>query len=439
MTYKTTPTTRMEPEDRTAIPPEVRRSLQKRWYYLLPVIFVTYSLAYLDRANYGFGAAAGLASTLHITDSRASLLGAMFFLGYFAFQVPGATFARKHSATLLVFIGLIAWGILAALTGIIRDYWLLVLDRWLLGIAESMVFPVMLLLLTRWFTRAERSRANALFILGNPITVLWMSAITGYLIHSFGWQKTFVIEGVPAVVWSVAWVAVVRDRPSGAMWITPGAAAFLEQQLALEQLSVAPVQAVRSALLRSDVLLLSALYFFWSLGVYGFVLWLPAIVKQASSLSIQSTGLLAAIPYLVAVILMLVVSHISDKRLSRESLVWPFLLTAGITLLGSCLFAQRSFTVAFVCLTLAGACMYAPYGAFFAMIPERVPRNVVAEVLALINSVGALGGFFGSYFVGVLRSVTGSPRAGYLLMSAALVCSALLLLCLPPLKSLRDS
>jgi nitrate/nitrite transporter NarK len=223
------------------------------------------------------------------------------------------------------------------------------------------------------------------------------------------------------------------------MWITPGAAAFLEQQLALEQLSVAPVQAVRSALLRSDVLLLSALYFFWSLGVYGFVLWLPAIVKQASSLSIQSTGLLAAIPYLVAVVLMLVVSHISDKRLSRESLVWPFLLTAGITLLGSCLFAQRSFTVAFVCLTLAGACMYAPYGAFFAMIPERVPRNVVAEVLALINSVGALGGFFGSYFVGVLRSVTGSPGAGYLLVCAGLVFSALLLLCLPPLKSLRDS
>ena len=410
-------------------------SLRKRWLYLLPAVFVTYSLAYLDRANYGFGAAAGLATTLHITDKQASLLGSLFFLGYFAFQVPGAAFARKRSASRLVFFALIAWGSLAALTGVVRTFWLLALVRLLLGIAESLIFPAMLLLLTRWFTRAERSRANSILILGNPVTVLWMSAITGYLIQGFGWQKTFIIEGVPSILWAVVWILFVRDKPSEAKWMTSDAKAFLEKQLAEEQLTVAPVRSVRTALLRGDVLLLSAQYFFWSLGVYGFVLWLPTIVRQGSAFAMGKTGLLSALPYLAAIILMLLVSQASDKTLKRKSLVWPFLLISGVALLGSFLFAQKSFTIAFICLIVGGGCMYAPYGPFFAIVPERVPRNVTAEVLALINSCGALGGFFGSYFVGFLQAATGNSRAGYLLMALSLVFSAMLLLCLRPAPS----
>ena len=118
--------------------------LRRRWLYLLPVVFVTYSLAYLDRANYGFGAAAGLAQSLNISSSRSALLGSLFFLGYFFFQVPGAAYARRKSVSRLVFYSLICWGVLAALTGVIRVFWLLALDRLLLGVAESLIFPGML-------------------------------------------------------------------------------------------------------------------------------------------------------------------------------------------------------------------------------------------------------------------------------------------------------
>ena len=189
-----------------------RAGLRRRWLYLLPAVFITYSLAYLDRANYGFGAAAGLAKTLNISNSRSALLGALFFLGYFFFQVPGAAFAQRKSVSWLVFSSLVCWGLLAALTGIIREFWLLALDRLLLGVAESLIFPAMLILLTNWFTRAERSRANTILILGNPITVLWMSAFTGYLIKAVGWQMAFVLEGLPSVLWACAWLMVVRDR-----------------------------------------------------------------------------------------------------------------------------------------------------------------------------------------------------------------------------------
>jgi sugar phosphate permease len=402
-------------------------NLRKRWWYLLPAVFITYSLAYLDRANYGLGAAAGLARSLHITDKQNSLLAALFFLGYFIFQVPGAAFARKHSPTRVIFLSLIIWGVLASLTGVLHQFWWLAADRFLLGIAESIVFPAMLFLLTQWFTRTERSRANTVLILGNPVTVLWMSAITGYLIKILGWRKTFIIEGIPAICWAIVWILIARDRPSKARWVTPEAAELLEKQLALEQLTIAPVEAVRKALLRRDVLLLSFQYFCWSLGVYGFVLWLPTIVRQAGALSIEMTGLLSAIPYLAAVLLMLRVSHISDRTLKRESLVWPFLLTAGVALSGSFVLAGKSFIFGFVCLIIAGACMYAPYGPFFAIVPERVPSNVTAEVLALINSFGALGAFVGSYLVGFLQAVTGDARASYMLMSISLVCSALLI------------
>src|SRR5580698_6488214 len=213
----------------------VESALRRRWWYLLPAVFVTYSLAYLDRANYGFGAAAGMAATLQITDKQASLLSGLFFLGYLAFQLPGAAFARKHSASKLVFVALIAWGSFAALTGVIKIFWLLAVDRFLLGVAESVILPAMLVLLTHWFTSAERSRANTVLILGNPVTVLWMSVITGFLIEGFGWQKTFIIEGLPSVVWAVVWIVLVSDRPTQARWMTREAAEHLEGALAEEQ------------------------------------------------------------------------------------------------------------------------------------------------------------------------------------------------------------
>jgi len=414
----------------STISADVEAGLRRRWLYLLPAVFVTYSLAYLDRANFGFGMAAGLAATLHISGNQQAVLAGVFFLGYFLFQIPGAVLANRYGVRRLVFGALLGWGVFAALTGVIHEFWLLALDRFLLGVMESLVFPVMLHLLTRWFTRSERSRANTILLLGNPVTVLWMSAITGFLIQHFGWQKTFVLEGLPSIVWAMIWIVFVRDRPREARWITAETADELERRIIRDRPAFTPAVSVRATLLRGDVILLSVMYFFWSLGVYGFVLWLPAIVQRGASLSMEKTGLLAAIPYLVAVVLMLIVAYIADRKMRRESLVWPFLLVSGLASLGSFSLAQRSFPLAFACLVIAGGCMYAPYGPFFAIIPERVPHNVTAEVMAMVNSCGALGGFVGSYLVGLLQTLTGNDRAGFLMMSLSLMVSAALLLLL---------
>ncbi len=405
--------------------------MRRRWFYLLPAVFVTYSLAYLDRANYGFGAAAGLAKTLNISNSRSAFLGSLFFLGYFFFQVPGVAYARRRSASRLIFYSLIGWGLLAALTGVIRQFWLLALDRFLLGVAESLIFPAMLILLTNWFTREERSRANTILILGNPITVLWMSAATGYLIRSVGWQMAFVLEGIPSVAWAFVWLLVVRDLPGQVSWLSRDCCDRIASDLAWEQRAMPVTSGFVAALRRPSVLLLCIQFFCWSVGLYGFVLWLPTIILAGRTQGIETVGLLSAAPYLLAIVLMVLVAYASDRTQSRKRFVWPFLVLSGAALFGSYLTAS-SFWWAYGFLILAGGCMYAPYGPFWAIIPEMLPKSVAGEVLALVNSCGALGAFAGSWLVGLLQALTGNSRAGFLLMSGALIVSGAIIFFLRP-------
>jgi sugar phosphate permease len=414
------------PSSEVEMSARVQAELRKRWFYIVPAVFVTYSLAYVDRANYGFGAAAGLAETLHISSSRSALLGSLFFLGYFIFQIPGAAYARKRSARLLIFFALVGWGILASLTGLIHSFWLLALDRLLLGAAESFVLPGMLILLTGWFTRAERSRTNTLLILGNPVTVLWMSAATGYIIRAVGWQMAFVIEGVPSIVWAFIWLIVIRDKPQQADWMSEPSCDYLTESLAWEQVQLSSASNVRSTLLRPVVIVLSMQYFLWSVGVYGFVLWLPTVIQKGAARGIAITGLLSAIPYLVAILLMLLVSYFSDRTLQRKQFVWPFLAFSGLALLGSYFTVGISFWWAYGFLILAGGCMYAPYGPFFAIIPEMLPKSVAGEATALINSFGGLGAFVGSWLVGLLAARTGNSKAGFLLMSVSLMAAGII-------------
>ncbi|MHB2021450.1 MAG: MFS transporter [Candidatus Xenobia bacterium] len=150
------------------------------------------------------------------------------------------------------------------------------------------------------------------------------------------------------------------------------------------------------------------------------MLWLPTIVKHGAAIGIGATGLLTALPYLIACGLMMAVSVASDRLQQRERFVWPFLLLAGISFLASWLLAGVSFWIAYVCLAVAGACMYAPCGPFFALIPEQVPRPVAGQTIGLVKGAGALGGFVGSWGVGWLNA-TLSPQAAFLAMAAILI------------------
>ena len=400
--------------------------IPSRWYRLIPVAFITYSLAYLDRANFGFAAAGEMSKDLHITSSESSLLGSLFFLGYFFFQIPGANYAGNKSAKKLIFWSLILWGALAMATGLINNISILYINRFMLGVVESAVMPAMLILLSRWFTKSERSRANTFLILGNPATILWMSILSGYLIHAVGWRWMFILEGLPAILWAFFWWGLINDKPGDATWLTQTEKETLASALKKEQETIKPVKNYLAAFKSKAVILLCAQYALWSIGVYGFVMWLPSIIKAAPQMSIIKTGWLSSFPYLFAIIGMLCVSYFSDKTLNRKIFVWPFLLIAALAFYASYLIGANNFQISFVLLIIAGTAMYAPYGPFFAIITEILPANVTAGAIALINSSGALGSFAGSYLVGYLNGATGGFSASYIFMAGSLFISAIL-------------
>lgn len=399
---------------------------KSRWYRLIPIAFVTYSLAYLDRANFGFGAASGMATDLQITPTMTSLLGSLFFLGYFFFQVPGAIYAENRSARKLIFWSLILWGGLAVATGVVSNVNTLIVIRFMLGVVESAVMPSMLLFLSRWFTKAERSRANTFLILGNPATILWMSILSGYLIKAVGWRWMFILEGLPAIIWAFFWWRLVADNPRDANWLTEAEKQAVENRLHQEQQGIKPVKNYVEAFKSRLVILLGLQYALWSIGVYGFVMWLPSILNAAPDMTIVKTGWLSSVPYLLAIVAMLSASHFSDKTLNRKLFVWPFLLVGALAFYGSYLVGTSNFWLSFTLLVIAGGAMYAPYGPFFAIIPEMMPKNVAGGAMALINSLGALGSFAGSYIVGYLNGSTGGFGASYVFMAGSLLLAALI-------------
>jgi sugar phosphate permease len=286
--------------------------------------------------------------------------------------------------------------------------------------------PAMLILLSNWFTKEERSRANTFLILGNPATVLWMSILSGYLINALGWRWMFILEGLPAVVWAFFWWRLVQDQPEKAPWLTKPEKEALTHQLQAEQQGLKPVKNYGEAFRSRTVIVLSVQYALWSIGVYGFVMWLPSIIKAAPDMDMIETGWLAAVPYVLAIAGMLGASYFSDKTGNRKAFVWPFLLLGAGAFYGSYLTGTHNFWLSFGLLVVAGGAMYTPYGPFFAIIPEVLPRNVAGGAMALINSMGALGSFAGSYLVGYLNATTGGFGASYLFMAGSLFLAAVL-------------
>ncbi len=231
----------------------------------------------------------------------------------------------------------------------------------------------------------------------------------------------FILEGVPSIIWAFVWLKLANDRPKSAKWLNSKEKAALEGALADEQKEIKEVRNYRDAFKSKPVVYLGLQYFFWSIGVYGFVMWLPSIIKAAPNMGIVETGWLSSIPYVLATILMLAASYYSDKLLMRKAFVWPFLLVGAVAFYGSYLIGTSNFWLSFVLLVIAGGAMYAPYGPFFAIVPELLPRNVAGGAMALINSMGALGSFVGSYVVGFLNGATGSFAASYIFMAGSLV------------------
>ena len=392
---------------------------------LVPFLFLLYIVAYLDRVNVAFASlqmneAIGL-------SARAYGRGAgIFFLSYVLFEIPSNVILARVGARLWIARIMITWGLVSSGMMFVKTASGFYSMRFLLGAAEAGFFPGIIFYLTRWFPERERARTVASFmtavvvagIVGGPISGALLSLHGAWGLE--GWQWLFLIEGLPAMLLGFVVLAVLTDRPEEASWLTAGERSALSKCLAEESTGrLARAQTVGGAMLSGRVWLLAVVYFTIPVALYGMGFWLPQILKAASGGSNLEVGLLSAIPYVLGAVGMVVTARHSDRTGERR---WHVALAA---LVGGAAFAASAFVGALVpsvvLLSVAMLGLASMFGPFWTLATSSVGGLGAAAGIALVNSVGNVGGFVGPDLLGYVRDTTQSFSAGLVGIGAILV------------------
>ena len=414
----------------TATSPVESKVVRKLMWRLLPFLFVLYIIAYLDRTNVSF-AFLQMRNQLALNDRAYGLGAGVFFAGYFLFQLPSNLIlarvgARRWIAGIMMLWGLVSAAMIFA-TGP-RSFYLL---RFLLGAAEAGFFPGMILYLKNWFPASARGRAVALFMTAAPLSGVIGGPISGALLGVHwsglsGWQWLFLIEGIPAVVFGGVVMLVLSERPESATWLADEERLLLAGILAAERQAASTSPNLKTAFTHPGVWILCSVYFGLTCCVYGITLWLPSVIRSLSGFSNFTIGVLTALPNLVAAVAMVLIALHSDRSGERRwhTAIAAFAATTGLVTMAY----SHSTLLVLLGTSLAIAGAYGMDGPFWAMPASLLTGTAAAAGIAVINSVGNLGGFFGPYIIGLARTADAGFRGGMLLIAAILAVSGSLAL-----------
>jgi len=399
---------------------------------LVPFLFLLYIVAYLDRINLGF-AALQMQRQLGFTDSMYGLGAGIFFAGYFLFQVPSNLVLARVGARRWIAVLMVIWGIISASMCMVtgqRSFYAL---RFLLGAAEAGFFPGVILYLKTWFPARARARTVARFMTAAPLSGVVGGPLSGALLGLqgksglAGWQWMFILEGLPAIVLGgIAWLYLV-DSPAEAPWLSTDQKSWLQYILQRESNAPGRISEVR-AIQFWPILALCSVYFGLNTVSYGVSLWLPTLIKSLSGMSNLAVGALSAVPYVMAAMAMVIVGLHSDQSGERRWHTAVPAFSGAIALSVAAHTNSVSATIALISVTVLG--VFSMMGPFWAMPTALLSGTAAAVGVAVINSIGNLGGFFGPYAIGALRNSTGSFKAGLLVVGAALAVSGSLALTL---------
>ncbi len=409
---------------------------QQRWLRIIPVAFIMYTIAFIDRTNISL-ALPSMSRDLRMSPTQAGDAAGVFFWGYVLLQIPGGYLAHRWSAKRFVSVLLVVWGACAAATGLVstwREFWVM---RLLLGVAEGGVWPATLVLLSSWFPRAERARANAYWMLCLPVAVIFSSPLSGWILGHWNWRVLLISEGALPFLWLVVWWSFISDHPHQARWISAEERDYLETTLRRESSELQPAapEPYLRALLRPHVLLMVGIYFLVNNGNYGYLFWLPSALEKAKTMSNVQVGFLFAVPYVLTAIGMVLISRHSDRTRERRGHVALALAWGGVLLLSSVLTSNHAPALSFVLIALVGAGSYGVLGPFWAIPTETLPPSVAASAMGLINALGNLGGYFGPLAVGYVNQRTGNFLFAFGALSAGFLVASALSLLLRPVRA----
>ncbi len=401
---------------------------RQRWVRVIPVAFLMYTIAFMDRINIGFGIP-GMQKSLGFGAEVSGLASGIFFLGYMFLQIPGGQWAMKWSARKFVTLSLIAWGIFAILTGLVQNTAELLIVRFLLGVAEGGVWPATLVLLANWFPYDERARANSYWMFCLPVASIVMSPISGWILTWTDWRTLFILEGLPPLIWAAIWWFSVADTPDTAQWLAEQERAYLDQKFEEDRKHAPPVEEHASwadVLKSGRVWWLFVAYFLIQVGFYGVSLWLPVMVKDITKQGFGLVGILAALPYVAALIFMYINARHSDHTNERRMHVAIPLILGGIALLLSGLLGPSSPLLGMIFLILTEGFALAYVGVFWTLPPLFLKKEVLGSAMGFIN-IGNLGGFLGPFIVGFFVAQTGSNLIGIVVLCISLVLAGVMI------------
>ena len=400
---------------------------------LLPFLFILYVVNYLDRTNIGY-AALGMSRDLGFSDSVFGLGAGILFISYVTLQIPATLLVEHWSARGVIGGSLIACGAVTASLALVHTSGQLYLARFLLGAAEAGYFPGVVVYLTHWFTRNDRAKAGSNFMAAIPVSFVIGSPLSGWILGHYwlrivGWRWVFVLEGLPAVLLGVVALFFITDWPHQAHWLAPGQRQWIAQTIEEEKPRSAGSVTTGRVLRSRAVLMFCAIAFLGYLTGYTFGFWYPTMLKRWSGLSDARIGLLGALPYAVAFVLMLVNGWHSDRTGERHWHAAGPLFLAALAMVGLIWWhGETALTIVWFALA---ALTNAFLPTFWTIPPELLPRTAIAAAVGLVNAVGNVAGFAGPYLFGYLATRTGSFSYGLALMMITALAGGVLILLLP--------
>ena len=402
---------------------------------LLPFLFLCYVCAYLDRINVSF-AKLQMSHDLGLSDAAYGFGAGIFFVGYLMFEVPSNLVLLKVGARRWIARIMVTWGLISAAMMFVNGPTSFYVLRFLLGVAEAGFIPAILLYLTYWFPNHRRSKVTALFLTGIPMSGVIGGPVSGWIMNHFngtygmaGWQWLFLLEGLPTVLVGVIAFFFLDDKVSDAKWLSNSQRMLIQRDLAAEQQGQ-HLHSIKDGLTNPRVLLLSCIYFFFTMGLYGVSFWLPSIVKASGVTDPLDIGLLSSIPYAAAAVTMILVSRSSDATGERR---WHLSLAGVIGAIALCasVYFKDNTALALVALTIGTMGVMTTISQFWVLPPAILGGGAAAAGIALANSIGSISGVVSPYVIGWVQTSSGTTGAGVLGLAASMVIGSLLVFAVP--------